>query len=124
MLKQGVRASGMNGGAALGPHLEASIDALDISARGLFSLEQGFLFTALILGAMTAEIIDRRFSSAAIWASAAAVLSWFGFMHAYAWGPGDTVANIGWGTGAAWAVAYVATAVFLALVPWCTRREL
>jgi AGZA family xanthine/uracil permease-like MFS transporter len=122
MLKQGVRAAGP-GAAAFGPQLEASIDALGVSARGLFALEQGFLFTALILGAMTAEIIDRRFANAAIWALSAAVLSWFGFMHAYAWVPGDTVANIGWGTGASWAGAYAATAVFLALVPRIARSE-
>ena len=122
MTKQGLRAAGA-GTAELpfGPLLESALARLDIAARGLFSLEQGFLFTAMILAAMTSEIIDRRFARAAAWSLAAAALSWCGLMHAYAWAPGDTIVALGAGTGAPWAHAYLAVAAFLMVVPWVTR---
>jgi AGZA family xanthine/uracil permease-like MFS transporter len=123
VLKQGMRAAGagMPGGPAFGPALAAHIDALDISARGVFSIEQGFLFTAMILSAATVEIIDRRFVAAGLWCLVAAALSWLGLIHAYAWTPGDTVVALGWGAGARWSAAYLAAAVFLFAVPWITR---
>jgi adenine/guanine/hypoxanthine permease len=125
MLKQGLRAAGMGGpaGAPFSPALEASINALDIAARGLFALEQGFLFTAMILAAITVEIIDRRFMRAAVWCLVGAALSWIGLIHAYAWNNGDTVVALGWGAGAPWSAAYLATGVFLLAAPFLTRPE-
>jgi len=123
MTKQGLRAGGVGtpAGVPFGPALEGALDRLDIAARGLFALEQGFLFTAMVLAAITSEIIDRRFARAGVWALAAAALSWCGLMHAYAWGPGDTVVALGAGTGASWAYAYLMVAGFLVVVPWVTR---
>jgi AGZA family xanthine/uracil permease-like MFS transporter len=122
MLKQGLRAAGVGtpAGPPFGAALEPAINALDVSARGMFALEQGFLFTAMVLAAITAEIIEQRFRAAAAWAAVAAAFSWFGLMHAYAWTPGDTVIHLGAGTGTPWAVAYAAVAVFLLAVPWLT----
>jgi len=123
MTKQGLRAAGAGtpDGPAFAPSLEPMLDRLDIAARGLFSLEQGFLFTAMILAAMTSEIIERRFKRAAAWSIAAALLSWCGLIHAYGWTRTDTVVRLGWGVGAPWALAYGASAVFLLAVPWLTR---
>lgn len=123
MLKQGMRAGGvgMPGGPGFGPGLEAKLGVLDIAARGVFALEQGFLFTAMILAAITTEIIERRFVHAALWAGAAAGLAWCGLIHAYAWTPGDTVVDLGWGTGVSWAQGYLACALLLLLVPRITR---
>ena len=87
----------------------------------LRALEQGFLFTAMILAAMTSEIIERRFARAAAWSLSAAALAWCGLIHAYAYAPGDTVVALGWGAGASWTAAYVACAGFLLAVPWLTR---
>ncbi len=86
---------------------------LDIYIDGAFALEQGLIFSAMILAAMTVFIIERQFAKAALWSFAAAVLSWFGLMHSYEWSPGDTVLNLGWGTGGQWAIAYVLLGILL-----------
>lgn len=119
MMKTGMRVGGLGGpgGPAFSPSLEASLAAFDVAGRGAFALEQGFIFTAMILAAATAEIIDRRFLRAAKWFAVGAILSFVGLMHAYLWTPGDTVVALGLGTGTSWAVAYMVAAVFLVLLP-------
>jgi len=124
MLKQGARAAvAGSSAAALGLPFEHALTALDISARGAFAVEQGFIFTAMIFAAMTAEIIDRRFRHAASWCLAAAAMSWIGMLHAYRWVPGDTVVDLGAGTGARWALAYVVCAAFLAVASRLTTPD-
>lgn len=120
MIKTGMRAAGV--GSASGPPFSVDLEraltaSSDVAARGAFALEQGFIFTAMILSAVTAEIIEQRFARAAVWCLAGAAMSWVGLMHAYAWTPGDTVVALGWGSGAPWAVAYAAAAIVLVLVP-------
>jgi len=44
-------------------------------------LGNGFLFLVLVVSAVIAEMIDRRFGRAAVWCLIAAVFSWFGLMH-------------------------------------------
>ncbi len=124
MLKNGLRAGGvgMPSGPPFSESLEGTLAAFDLAGRGAFALEQGFIFTAMILAAVTAEIIDRRFLRAAVWCCAAAVLSFVGLMHAYIWTPGDTVVALGLGTGMAWSAAYLLAAVFLAIVPMVTTE--
>jgi AGZA family xanthine/uracil permease-like MFS transporter len=61
---------------------------------GGFALEQGFLYTAVILSVMTVYIVDKRFRLAAIWALVASALCLVGLMHAYRFIPGDTVVNL------------------------------
>jgi len=51
--------------------------------HGLNILERGYIFTCMILAAISAHLIDRRFYHAAGWAVAAAVLTFLGLMHAY-----------------------------------------
>ncbi|MFT4571261.1 MAG: AGZA family xanthine/uracil permease-like MFS transporter [Hyphomicrobiaceae bacterium] len=120
MMKQGLRVGGYGSpdGPAFGPHLEPAFAVFDVSARGAFALEQGFIFTAMILAATTTEIIDRRFRRAAVWCFSGAVMSWFGLIHAYDYTPGDTFVRLGFGAGAEWALAYAAAAAFLVAVPW------
>jgi len=124
MLKTGLRAGGvgMPGGAEFSPALETTLAGFDLAARGTFALEQGFIFTAMILAATTAEIIDRRFARAAAWCATAAVLSFVGLMHAFVYTPGDTVVALGLGTGLAWSGAYLIAALFLMLVPLVTSE--
>lgn len=123
LLKQGLRAGGVGvpGGIPFGPDLEAKLVRMDIAGHGAFALEQGFLFTAMVLAAMTTEIIERRFARAAAWAATGAALSWCGLIHAYAWMPGDTVVDLGAGTGMSWAWAYLACAAILLALPRVTR---
>jgi len=124
MLKTGLRAGGvgMPSGPPFSSALEGTLTGFDVAGRGAFALEQGFIFTAMILAATTAEIIDRRFANAAAWCTTAAALSFVGLMHAYVWTPGDTVVALGLGTGLAWAAAYLLAAAFLAIVPFISSE--
>jgi AGZA family xanthine/uracil permease-like MFS transporter len=51
--------------------------------HGLNILERGYIFTCMIVAAVSAFLIDRRFYAAAGWALAAAVLTVLGLIHAY-----------------------------------------
>lgn len=51
--------------------------------HGMLVLERGYIFTCMILGAISAFLIDRRFVAAACWSLVAAGLTAFGLMHAY-----------------------------------------
>ena len=51
--------------------------------HGMNILERGYIFTCMIIAAISAFLIDRRFFHAAGWALAAAVLTLLGLMHAY-----------------------------------------
>jgi AGZA family xanthine/uracil permease-like MFS transporter len=57
---------------------------------GGFALEQGFIFTSMILAAVTVAIIERDFVRAALWCTIAAALSVAGLMHSFRYGEQDT----------------------------------
>ncbi len=114
MSKNGLRAAGVGvpGGPPFGEHLIAAFLGSDTWAHGAFALEQGFIFTAMILSAATVCVIEKRFELAALWCGVAAALSALGLMHSYRFTPADTVVALtpAW----PWAGAYLAmAAVFL-----------
>jgi AGZA family xanthine/uracil permease-like MFS transporter len=90
MAKNGLRAAG----AKFGPELVEKFKGSDTWIHGAFALEQGFIFSAMILSAMTVKIIERKFQAAALWCFAAALLSLTGLMHSYQWTPGDTAVSL------------------------------
>jgi len=51
--------------------------------HGMIVLERGYIFTCMILAAVSTFLIDRRFRAAALWSLAAAALTALGLMHAY-----------------------------------------
>jgi adenine/guanine/hypoxanthine permease len=51
--------------------------------HGLLVLERGYIFTCMILAAIAAFLIDRKFYSAAIWSLLAAAFAALGLTHAY-----------------------------------------
>ena len=51
--------------------------------EGLLTLERGYIFTCMILAALAACLIDRRFLAAANWALIAAFGTFTGLMHAF-----------------------------------------
>jgi len=55
----------------------------DLYIHGVIALSQGFLLSAMVLAAMLVFIIERQFLRAAAWTMVAAVLSFFGLIHAY-----------------------------------------
>src|SRR6188768_2762305 len=91
MAKNGLRAAGLGGPA--GPftaNLIGEFQKNDTWIAGAFALEQGFLFTAMVLSAAVVGVIERRWNTAAAWCLCAAVLSATGLMHSYQWTFADT----------------------------------
>jgi len=120
MAKNGLRAAGYGapGGPAFSPELIPAFLASDTWIHGAFALEQGFIFSAMILAAISVAVIERRFPVAAAWSLGAAALAAVGLIHSYAFTPADTVVSLtpAW----PWAAGYaVMAAVFLA-ARWVT----
>ncbi len=63
--------------------------------HGVISLQQGFIFTSMILAAIGVALIERRFATAGLWSLAAAFLSAVGIIHAYDLTPGGIVNRFG-----------------------------
>jgi AGZA family xanthine/uracil permease-like MFS transporter len=120
MAKNGLRAAGVGlpGRLQFSPELIPAFLRSDTWIHGAFALEQGFIFSAMILAAMSVELLERRFRRASFWSAVAAVLSACGLMHAYRWTPGDTVFALrpAW----AWAAGYAVVAVLFFIAPWIT----
>jgi hypothetical protein len=71
---------------AAGSNIEAvGLQALSLQLpiAGLLALERGFIFTSMILSAMTVCLIETRYRTAALWALVAAAISATGLMHGY-----------------------------------------
>jgi len=83
---------------------------------GLVALSQGFMLTCMIWSAISANLIDRRFRTAAIWAVIGAVAAFFGFVHAGSLTPAGGMYDIGFASGWRWSVGYVACAAFFLFV--------
>jgi len=95
----------------------------ELALGGLIALGQGGLLTSMLWAAMLALAIERRFVAAAGWVGAAAVLSAFGVIHAYALGPAGIEGKIGWWAAPEFALSYAAGAVFLLVCAWYQRRQ-
>jgi adenine/guanine/hypoxanthine permease len=85
---------GAGGGLVFSPELVRGMHASNLYIDGGFALEQGFIYSAMILSAMTVYIIERRFLRAAAWSLAAALLAALGLMHSFRFTAGDTVVNL------------------------------
>jgi len=105
------------------PALISQFKLSDTYIDGAFALEQGFIFSAMILAAITVYIIERDFRKAAYWSIGAALLSWVGLMHSYRWTVADTVVNLGFGTGMRWAVGYILLAILFFYTEWHVRHH-
>jgi AGZA family xanthine/uracil permease-like MFS transporter len=123
MAKAGLHAAGVGDPGGL-PFSDSLLDAFqrsDVWMRGGFALDQGFIFTAMILSAGTAMIIERHFLRAAAWFGAGAVLSALGLMHSWRLTPGDAVMHL----APAWpyAAGYAFVAALLAAAPLLTEPD-
>jgi AGZA family xanthine/uracil permease-like MFS transporter len=63
--------------------------------HGVISLQQGFIFTSMILAAIGVALIERRFKTASLWSLAGALLSAVGIIHAYELTPGGIANRFG-----------------------------
>jgi AGZA family xanthine/uracil permease-like MFS transporter len=120
MAKAGLRAAGVGapGGPPFSEELLARFQASDVWIIGGLALEQGFIFTAMILSAGTALIIDRRPVAAAVWFAVASVLSALGLVHSWRLTAQDAVMNL----APAWpfAAGYAFVAFLLLISPLVT----
>jgi len=80
------------------------LGAVGVLYHGLEVLGGGAILTGLVLGAIGAFVIERKFTEASAFAAAGAVLTFFGFMHGEAIGIAVTPAV---------AAAYAIVAVFI-----------
>jgi AGZA family xanthine/uracil permease-like MFS transporter len=51
--------------------------------HGMNLMERGYIFTCMIVAAIAACLIDRRFRQAAVWSAIGAIAAWSGMTHAY-----------------------------------------
>ena len=116
MAKNGLRAAGVGGpgGPAFGPDLLQKFAASDTWIHGAFALEQGFIFTAMILAAITVFIIEKQFRKAALWSSFGVLLSLVGLIHSYQFTPGDAALSLKPAWEAAWGYGIMSLILFLA----------
>ena len=121
MAKNGLRAAGLGGPAGpFNENLIAEFQKSDTWIHGAFSLEQGFLFTSMLLSAAVVAVIERRFTGAAAWCALAALLSASGLMHSYQWTFADTALRL----TPAWpfAIGYGAMAFVFFTARWTTEE--
>jgi AGZA family xanthine/uracil permease-like MFS transporter len=121
MAKNGLRAAGLGGPA--GPFSDSLIGEFqksDTWIHGAFAIEQGFLFTAMLLSAAVVGVIQRRWTVAAAWCACAALLSATGLMHSYQWTFGDTAIRL----APAWpyVIGYTGMALLFYTAHWTTEE--
>lgn len=80
---------------------------------GVVGLYQGFLMIAMILSAIMAHIIDRKFKKAAAWALIGSLLSCLGVIHAFDLTPAGIQNVFGWLAAPAHTVVYAVLAAIL-----------
>jgi AGZA family xanthine/uracil permease-like MFS transporter len=124
MLKAGLRAGGSGTAAApFSPALLEPLARADVWAAGAFALEQGQIIAAMLLAGMLVYVIEARLLAAAACAGIAAVLAWFGVIHAWQFTTADTVLQLGWGVGRPWAIGYGVMALILLAAGLIHRRQ-
>jgi adenine/guanine/hypoxanthine permease len=118
--KNSLHAAGLGtpGGKPFSADLIPAFEASDTWITGGFALEQGFIFTSLILAAATVAIIEQEFRKAGIWFLVGAAISTTGLMHSYKITPSDVVMNLSpaW----SWAYGYLIMAAILFVAPYLT----
>jgi len=112
-------------GAPFSEAIVPAFNASDTWIHGAFALEQGFIFTSMVLAAVVVYIVERDFVRGALWCGVAALFACLGLMHSYAWTPGDTVIDmrLTWPWANPWAQGYLAMAGVLLLAKWTTLPD-
>jgi AGZA family xanthine/uracil permease-like MFS transporter len=94
-----------------------------LNLEGLVALSQGFIVVCMVWAAISAYLLDRKFSRAAQWAGVGAVASFFGFIHAGHVTQAGSVYDIGWAIGWKWTVGYALCAGFFLLMQLWTDHQ-
>lgn len=112
MVESGLRAAGTNLFNTVG---NGSFQGV-IPISGAIALSQGFIFTSMILAAMSVYVIEHEYWKASLWAFAAAALSYFGIIHAYSLTGSGIAYNFTAGAATEFAICYVVVAIFLLIL--------
>jgi adenine/guanine/hypoxanthine permease len=117
MVESGLRAAGQSlysvGLAAFGQ---------SPAMHGMISLQQGFIFTSMILSAIGVALVERRFHIAAIWSVVAALFSAVGLIHAYELTAGGIITRFGLLPSPEFTIAYASIAMLFVVVAAATRK--
>lgn len=123
MAKSGLRAAGVgsDGGPPFSADFVPAFQQADVFIVGAFALEQGVVFTAMILSAMTVAVIERQFVRAAVWCAIGAALSATGLMHGFQYTFGDTALALqpAW----PWVWGYLLMAAVFLSARWLTVKD-
>lgn len=96
----------------------------DLYIYGIIAMSQGFILSCMLLSAMMVFVIERQFLKAAVWTAVAALLSFFGVIHAYQLTPAGVQNHFGVGVANDFALAYLgATLLLIALHGYNRGRE-
>jgi AGZA family xanthine/uracil permease-like MFS transporter len=118
IIKQGY----MGAGTTLTRQVEAGVPINGF--LGLIALERGFIFSSMILAAISVFLIEREFFKASLWSVAAALLAFFGVIHTYAFEGNETISVVGWNAGRDFAFGYLCFAVmFIIFFFWRRWRR-
>jgi AGZA family xanthine/uracil permease-like MFS transporter len=91
--------------------------------QGMLSLNQGFLFSAMIFASMAVYLIEKDFLRASLWALAGSACAFAGFIHAFQITPGGILPLIGWAAAPVYAWNYLLIAgLFLFVHLWRRKR--
>ncbi|MCZ7644770.1 MAG: NCS2 family permease [Planctomycetota bacterium] len=92
--------------------------------RGALALEQGMIFSAMILAAAFVEVIERRWRRAALWCLGGAGLCAVGLMHAYVEVPGGGAGiDLRPAFDRPWMFGYLILAACFFATPWLTEPK-
>ena len=67
--------------------MDGDVNAVQLAGyglHGLITLERGYIFTCMVVAALSAALIDRQFFAASIWSALAVVTTVVGLTHSYA----------------------------------------
>jgi AGZA family xanthine/uracil permease-like MFS transporter len=85
----------------------------ELAIYGLIAMSQGALLVSMIWAAAIAQMLERKFLSAAVWLMAGSVLSFFGVIHAYTLTAVGVENKLGLFAAPEFTLSYAACAAFL-----------
>ncbi|MBI5406887.1 MAG: NCS2 family permease [Nitrospirae bacterium] len=112
MVESGLRAAGTN---LYNTVTSGSFQGI-MPIQGTIALSQGFIFTSMILAAMSVYVIERVYWKASLWALTASIMSYFGVIHAYSLTGAGIAYNFKTGAATEFAICYAAVAIFLLIL--------
>lgn len=110
---------------AAGTNIEAvGLQALSLQLpiAGLIALERGFIFTSMILAALTVCLIEKHYRAAAAWAAVAAIISATGLMHGYTLANGAIMNAYGPAQTWPFVLGYGGIATIFFAMAWWSKR--